>query len=426
VFGNANDAPILIANTTPVMPENTHAVWRLEATDPDGDEVQFSIDGGADADAFRLDGQSGELRFADAPDYEAPSDENTDGVYEVRVSASDGRGGVTSALVQVEIANENEAPTLATSDVTISSIDAIGEIGVAVGADPDASDQVTYSIVSSQALAGQFSIDAVTGVLSSASNQLFEGEYSLQIQVTDSDGLSNTSEMKITVLASQSASNSGIPSTNAPGLPTTPDASIAPASDNPVSAQQPEQSEPAAEATATDAESDAAQPPPFDGLPDDIVNRLVQAPQTFANVPEAMVADADREEMRENIDRVIAVGDGPISLTLTIERLLDDLRVGSVEEISAAFDSLTVNLPPDLVSALDRIASENERREATIDLRVSGAVIGSISLSAGFVIWVLRAGSLLGSLLASRPLWSSIDPLPIFWADDEDRETNRG
>lgn len=37
----------------------------------------------------------------------------------------------------------------------------------------------------------------------------------------------------------------------------------------------------------------------------------------------------------------------------------------------------------------------------------------SASVSIGYVIWLLRGGVLLSSLLASIPAWSAIDPLPI-------------
>jgi hypothetical protein len=41
----------------------------------------------------------------------------------------------------------------------------------------------------------------------------------------------------------------------------------------------------------------------------------------------------------------------------------------------------------------------------------------SMSFAAGYVIWLLRGGSLLASLLAATPLWKSFDPLPVlaFW-----------
>ena len=41
-------------------------------------------------------------------------------------------------------------------------------------------------------------------------------------------------------------------------------------------------------------------------------------------------------------------------------------------------------------------------------------------MSAGFVVWALRAGGVVGSLVASIPAWRNVDPLPVL-APEEDR-----
>ena len=35
------------------------------------------------------------------------------------------------------------------------------------------------------------------------------------------------------------------------------------------------------------------------------------------------------------------------------------------------------------------------------------------ALSVGYIVWLVRGGSLFASLLASIPAWSSFDPLPV-------------
>jgi hypothetical protein len=61
-----------------------------------------------------------------------------------------------------------------------------------------------------------------------------------------------------------------------------------------------------------------------------------------------------------------------------------------------------------------------------------GAAAGvTAALSAGYVVWCLRAGTLLASVLSSLPMWRNFDPLPVleYWekkstvddeSDDED------
>ena len=51
----------------------------------------------------------------------------------------------------------------------------------------------------------------------------------------------------------------------------------------------------------------------------------------------------------------------------------------------------------------------------------------SSGLSVGYILWLLRGGTLLASVMASLPAWRAIDPLPILdtlGGDDEsDTET---
>jgi hypothetical protein len=69
---------------------------------------------------------------------------------------------------------------------------------------------------------------------------------------------------------------------------------------------------------------------------------------------------------------------------------------------------------------------EQAAEEATGETRVAGTVFAaSTSLSVGYVIWLLRGGVLLSSLLSSLPAWRLVDPLPVLsrlsdGSDDED------
>jgi hypothetical protein len=106
-----NDAPDLVAPETVDVVENTTEVATIAATDLEGDDVTFSISGGADGDLFTIDEDTGALSFIAAPDFEAPGDADGDNTYEVEVSASDGRDAST-AEVAVVVTDEDEAPVL--------------------------------------------------------------------------------------------------------------------------------------------------------------------------------------------------------------------------------------------------------------------------------------------------------------------------
>ena len=90
--------------------ENQTAVTTVTATDADGDIPTFSITGGADAAKFNIDTNTGVLTFNAAPDFENPGDSDTDNVYEVQVTADDGKGGTDNQLISVTVTDGNDAP----------------------------------------------------------------------------------------------------------------------------------------------------------------------------------------------------------------------------------------------------------------------------------------------------------------------------
>ena len=88
-----NTAPVVSGPSTPSFDENSEQpVATYTATDADGDAITWSLTG-ADSAAFDLPtdatGNSFDLSFGTAPNYEQPADANLDTVYEVTVQATD-------------------------------------------------------------------------------------------------------------------------------------------------------------------------------------------------------------------------------------------------------------------------------------------------------------------------------------------------
>ena len=44
---------------------------------------------------------------------------------------------------------------------------------------------------------------------------------------------------------------------------------------------------------------------------------------------------------------------------------------------------------------------------------IGSTAVVSTSLSVGYVIWIIRGGSLLSAFMSAMPAWQSFDPLPI-------------
>ena len=83
---------------------------------------------------------------------------------------------------------------------------------------------------------------------------------------------------------------------------------------------------------------------------------------------------------------------------------------------------------PEVRQALDE-ARERAHEDVKIEARVAGSVfVVSTGLSVGYVLWLLRGGALIASLLSSLPAWRLVDPLPVLGsmggrAGDEDDDS---
>jgi len=77
---------------------------------------------------------------------------------------------------------------------------------------------------------------------------------------------------------------------------------------------------------------------------------------------------------------------------------------------------------PAMLDALNemRQSLSEEGRFAANTLAVAAAA--ALGLSVGYVIWLLRGGILVSSLLSSLPAWRLVDPLPILGRLDDDED----
>jgi hypothetical protein len=77
-----------------------------------------------------------------------------------------------------------------------------------------------------------------------------------------------------------------------------------------------------------------------------------------------------------------------------------------------------------LRNSLDAIKKETVRDIQLNRTVVGSAITASTSLSVGYVVWLVRGGTLLSSVLSSMPAWQIADPLPILTRtkDEEDSD----
>ena len=102
----ANAPPSFTSLQTASVAENGIAAYQATATDPNGNALTFTIDGGADAARFAITG-AGALSFNAAPDFDLPADADGDNVYAAVLRVSNGQASVTQA-VNITVTNSRE------------------------------------------------------------------------------------------------------------------------------------------------------------------------------------------------------------------------------------------------------------------------------------------------------------------------------
>ena len=119
------EAPVIGSNgggptASITVNENQTAVTDVDATDPDlpAQTLTYSLVGGTDQAKFNIDSGTGVLTFISAPNFESPTDSDTNNTYVVTVRASDGTL-FDDQTITVTVADVNEQPTLAATGATI-------------------------------------------------------------------------------------------------------------------------------------------------------------------------------------------------------------------------------------------------------------------------------------------------------------------
>ncbi|MBF0214077.1 MAG: cadherin domain-containing protein, partial [Magnetococcales bacterium] len=203
---DVNEAPTVTSGGVVQFAENgTGTLQVATASDPDANDTRSWSLSGVDAARFAIDASSGAVTFLQAPDFEIPTDDGADNVYDLQLTVTDSGGLTASQPLSVTVTGVNEAPTVtSTSAVTVSE-NVTGSIHTATASDPDADDTRSWSLSGSDA--ALFAIDASSGAIAFLNSPNFESpadagadnRYELQLTVTDSGGLTATQSLAVVV-----------------------------------------------------------------------------------------------------------------------------------------------------------------------------------------------------------------------------------
>ena len=194
---DAPEAPVISTASIDNVKENITSVATISASDEDvGSVLTYSLldSGGAKDEKLLSINESGVVTFISAPNYESPSDFNSDNTVEFTVVVSDG-SLTAQADYSFEIIDVNESPSIATTEIS-DIAEGVSSIATISASDPDAGASLTYSLVDSNGAKdeGLLSIDSSTGVVAFISAPNFEtptdvgADNKIEFSVLVSDG----------------------------------------------------------------------------------------------------------------------------------------------------------------------------------------------------------------------------------------------
>ena len=421
---NVNDARLLVTNTGSTVAEgsiDTIDASELVVTDVDNGVAQLTYTIGTGPAYGRLElttapgASAATFTQADIAAnrlvYVHNGSETTSDSFTFTVG--DGAGGALgTTTMTLTITPVNDAPTITsdggTSTASINVAENVSAITIVTGADVDLPAQaLTYSI-SGGVDQARFTLNTVTGSLNFAAPANFEAAtdangdnvYVVQVQVTDSQGANTIQTIHVTVTDVVE---------HAPSTPPTIPPVLLP--------QPPVPPGPGTPPTAGPPTSDHGLVPGLgpSGPPVEL-HPISQEPLTLVLPPDRLVARVPEEPRKptDDVKETPLFTVLPVEPTATLEPEPPETKQSASDLLMAKLDEMTVSLE-------QAMSVSQEQRE--IVARV--AAVTGITLSAGFITWALRSGTLLASCLATMPAWRHFDPLPVVRLSRAERTRRR-
>ena len=182
--GGSTPLELTVASFTEFkLTENSLGSWPIEASvNKSASPISHSISGGPDSGDFALSGNT--LSFTGSANYEAASDLNTDGVYEIYVTTSSGTASSTQTIY-VRVIDVAEAPTILTTAISNTSENS-SAVSTISASDDDRNSVLSYSLVDSGGSKdeGLLSIDSATGAVNFIAAPNFESPSDLNADNT--------------------------------------------------------------------------------------------------------------------------------------------------------------------------------------------------------------------------------------------------
>lgn len=199
-----NTAPTFTSLTTANAAENQTVAYTSAVTD--ATPLTYTLTGGLDMGLFTINANTGVVSFNNAPNFEAPTDNGANGVYNVTVTATDALGHATNQNVAITLTNVNETPTVnngvpTTNAFVVNQAITTNNNVTGLFTDPDVAlsgDALTYTATG---LPAGITLNPTTGVVSGTPTATTASPVNVVFTAMDIAGLSVSHTMAISVVA---------------------------------------------------------------------------------------------------------------------------------------------------------------------------------------------------------------------------------
>ena len=412
-------APVIDAGQQFVISANSSGgtnVGIVTATDADTVDplVNWTIVGGNESGNFTINSSTGVISIAENADL----DFYDVATYELLIVVSDGNQNSAPESVAVNLFTNNSAPVAQNDSFQVSQFDSVMVSGQGVLSNDSDSDGdgLTAQLVSPPDN-GDVTLNP-DGSLVYTPNGSFVGVDSFTYQVFDGAVAGTIATVEIVV------NPLGV-SGNDPGSSNEGTSSNEPSGENESNeSEEMIDSGDSSESTMVSADSPS--------------NSVVISSNNDTGVVGSNRLNNETSNPATQIDSEVSIDEEIVLEEDASDDLVADLNPTSAsqERIELRFDHLqraaartaaneaapVVNLPLSVVLPGQTSGSE-ESAEQKLEEIVSGTyVVSTATFSVGYVLWMIRGGSLLASFSSTLPAWTSLDPLAIVAIDGDDEE----
>ncbi|MHB0956367.1 MAG: cadherin domain-containing protein, partial [Pirellulaceae bacterium] len=392
-----DNVPVIVASQLFFVAESAatgSSLGVVAANDADtvGSLQGWVIAGGTGVTVFAINAATGDITVADP----AQLDHETTPAFSLQIRVSDGVNTSITELTTIEVLDNNESPEAAGEQLTMPQAGSlVMTVPGLLANDQDIDGDVISAVLVGNVTHGHLTLNP-DGSFVYLPTSTYSGTDQFTYFVTD--GSLRSGEVTVTIVVEAVAPGDG-------GATQDGGTESEPSNDK---SEQHQESPPNTSAPTTDGNGATSVVAPAGiGVEPTVtdVTPLTDEPET----PPAEDSNGGEEkEVEQWLVQPVSRQSADLQLTSTAARRSDGLATDEPTERFVSTLPLTVSF------AKRQEAPSSESDILSSEQLVLGTTtVATTAFSIGYVIWLLRGGALLASLLASRPAWTEFDPLPI-------------